>query len=363
MYTPPRKIHTHHLTLSRLYGEQKRVYGSNQYKGSRESGVELLRIVAMFLVLVVHANFFSLGTPHYERWSTDGVLQTLVQSFAIVCVNVFVMISGWFGIRPKAKSLISFLFQIFFFFFGVYVVLIIAGLEPFSFRSLANCLLLLPENWFVKAYLLLYIISPVLNVYCESADLKVQRNLLILFFGFQIVYGWAVPGVDTFSGGYSTISFIGLYLLMQYVRNTDCFICKQPCVTNLVIFTIISLITTTLYVVGSWYHINQVSMLYCYNCPLVIIASLYFFLTFRSLKFKNRIINWIASSAFAVYLLHTFPLVLQNYFKPTIQSIFSSWNGLEAGLITFLLLFSIFVIAVLLDQIRKFLWQMISNYI
>lgn len=329
----------------------------------RDSGIELLRIISMFLVLVVHSNFFSLGIPHYEVWKFDGVMQTFIQSIAIVCVNVFVMISGWFGIRAQKKSFISFLFQIIFFFFGIYTILLISGMQPFSLRALANCLLLLPENWFIKAYLLLYIMSPVLNAYCESTDIKVQRYVLLLFFGFQTIFGWVVPGVDTFSGGYSTISFMGLYLLMQYVRKSHCKWFKLSPITNMVIFTISSLITTLLYIVGSWYHIDQVSILYCYNSPLVIFASLCFFLIFTQLKFRNSIINWIASSTFAVYLLHTFPLVLQNYFKPTIRSIFISWKGMEASLITFLFLVTIFVVAVLVDQIRKTVWKMVSSYI
>ena len=41
-------------------------------------------------------------------------LRMLFESLAIVCVNVFVLISGWFGIRPKWKSVTNFLFQVFF---------------------------------------------------------------------------------------------------------------------------------------------------------------------------------------------------------------------------------------------------------
>ena len=32
----------------------------------RQSNFELLRIIAMFLVLVVHADYFSLGAPSYQ---------------------------------------------------------------------------------------------------------------------------------------------------------------------------------------------------------------------------------------------------------------------------------------------------------
>lgn len=37
-------------------------------KTKRQSNIELLRIIAMFLVLVVHADFWSLGGPNAEEF-------------------------------------------------------------------------------------------------------------------------------------------------------------------------------------------------------------------------------------------------------------------------------------------------------
>ena len=82
----------------------------------RQSNLELLRIVAMFLVLMVHANFLSLKAPIHE----DGIdcfviLKCFVQSISIVCVNVFILISGYFGIKLKIKSITNFCFNVSFF--------------------------------------------------------------------------------------------------------------------------------------------------------------------------------------------------------------------------------------------------------
>lgn len=93
----------------------------------RESGIECLRLFAMLLVLVVHANFFSLGEPAgedivEEPWHSFN--RVFVQSLAIVCVNVFVMISGWFGLHPTWKKLMNFLYQLLFFFVLIYVTLL-----------------------------------------------------------------------------------------------------------------------------------------------------------------------------------------------------------------------------------------------
>ena len=69
---------------------------------SRLSNIELLRIFSMFGVLIVHADFGALGNPtHTELFFTPvfTIMRTFIEAFAIVAVNVFVLISGWFGIN------------------------------------------------------------------------------------------------------------------------------------------------------------------------------------------------------------------------------------------------------------------------
>lgn len=68
----------------------------------RQSNFELLRIIAILLVLILHADFYALEGPVANdiiNSPTDSMLRILFQAITIVAVNVFVMISGWFGIN------------------------------------------------------------------------------------------------------------------------------------------------------------------------------------------------------------------------------------------------------------------------
>lgn len=94
----------------------------------RDSNFELLRIIAMFLVMITHATFLALGVPTYEDsinipYSSFGIF--LSQSFSTACVNIFVLLSGWFGIKVNLKRFSEFIFQVFFFtsiiFIGLYI--------------------------------------------------------------------------------------------------------------------------------------------------------------------------------------------------------------------------------------------------
>lgn len=75
---------------------------SDAVKVTRQHNLELLRIVAMLMVLFIHYNLPVRGKPtpelmHAAFWSSLFTLS--LQSVLIVCVNCFVLISGWFGIR------------------------------------------------------------------------------------------------------------------------------------------------------------------------------------------------------------------------------------------------------------------------
>ena len=188
----------------------------------RQSNMELLRIIAMFLVLLVHADFFSLGAPSASdcvEAPIDSCLKVFFEAISIACVDIFVCLSGWFGIRPTIKGFSNFVFQCLFWLIGLYVVTLILGTSSISIEGLKGCFALTKLNWFIKAYILLYILAPVLNAFVEKASQKDFRNVLIAFFTFEFIYGWIFSGsTQHIQSGYSTISFIGLYLLARYVR-------------------------------------------------------------------------------------------------------------------------------------------------
>lgn len=83
----------------------------------RLSNIELARVISMFFILIIHANMVSLSRPTQSDLNQD-VLSTLVryliESIGIISVNVFVLISGWFTVKSRKESILSFLYQVIF---------------------------------------------------------------------------------------------------------------------------------------------------------------------------------------------------------------------------------------------------------
>lgn len=71
----------------------------------RQSNLELCRIVAILLVVLLHSNFGWCGWP--SSIDDCNIPMLFVEAFAIVGVNVFVMITGYFSTNLKTKSIIN----------------------------------------------------------------------------------------------------------------------------------------------------------------------------------------------------------------------------------------------------------------
>ena len=327
----------------------------------RKSNMELLRIISMFLVLVVHADFLALGIPSSKNLEAD-TLQTFGRFFfealSIGCVNVFVLISGWFGMHASVKGICKLLFQCLFFTIGIFFFFLILGKTQFDSNTLIEWFFLNKSYWFIKTYLCLHLISPILNAFVEKASPKVFRTVLIALFLYIFIYGWLFDATKDIAKGYSIISFIGLYLLARYVRLYPFKLTQLNKYADLGIFFITVLLITGLAMLGTYIiNKNMTNMMYWYSNPLIIVGSIYLLLYFSKMKMDSKIINIIAKSSFAVYLLHCNSNILVDYYAPAIKNLYNSYSGIVFLLLAFGLMVGVFALSVLIDQFRIYNWD------
>lgn len=324
----------------------------------RQSNMELLRIVAMFLVLIVHSDYFSLGAPtRVDIISSPiaSITRVAFESLGLICVNLFIFISGWFGITLRRHKIGDLLFQVLYFLIGVYVITLLLGHASIDSKSIIALFRL--GNWFIPAYLVLCIIAPALNAFISSANRKHFRFVLIAFFTIQTICGWLGKS-NVFGGGYSTISFIGIYLIAQYIRkyNTAEHFSKE--ILSLIFIGCILL--NTLIGLGSAYVGIENWLFEPYLNPFNIIATVSFALFFTKISLQSNFINFIAKSAFAVFLFHTNFNIFDNFAQIN-RNIYLNNSGITVLVLIFFTCCAWFIAAVILDQPRKLLWKLIEN--
>jgi hypothetical protein len=115
-----------------------------------------------------------------------SISATFFESFFVVAVNCFVLISGYFSIRASWKGFIHlYIFcTSYYLFFGILDSLNIINPRPFGIIELKRMVLSFfpfthSGNWFLQVYFCLFIISPLLNKFINSLD-KYKHILCLL---------------------------------------------------------------------------------------------------------------------------------------------------------------------------------------
>lgn len=241
--------------------------------------------------------------------------------------------------------------------------MIVTGRVELSMRGVASCFALLPGSsyWFILSYICLYLFSPVLNSFIKSADEKTFLFVLVSFYVFQTGYAFLGGGANFLVNGYSALSFMGLYLLINYVKEHVNYL-KQTKTQYLMGYFIATLVLTITYIgAGGMGYSFISSRMCCYSNPIVIISSLLLFLYFAQLKLNNRFINWLGASSFAVYLLHCNPNVYELYLN-SVKTVVESHNN-SGYIIALGIIVGWFLVAVLVDQLRVFIWNCVTRKI
>lgn len=335
----------------------------------RDSNIELLRIICMIMILAIHANFFSTGPLTIAEANSEpitSILRSFAHAFCVCAVNTFVMISGHFGIHFRIKGITSFLFQSLFFCIGIYSIMLILNLAEFSKIDIASSLMLFKQAgnyWFVWSYIILYILSPVINTFCEKTTKNEFKRTLILFFILQCIIDFT-PSNNFFQKGFSPLSFIGLYMIAYYFKRFGININKS---TSLFIFCSCVIINTLFEYSLKRFGIengiiNSISS--GYTNPITIIQSLSLLTFFSKLRIQSKTVNWIAASCFAVYLFHMHFCIV-NYYTEFAKDIYHEYNGLRYLLHISTLILIFFIIPIFIDKIRIFcfnhIWKTIER--
>lgn len=340
----------------------------------RESNLELLRIVAMFFIVLHHLiahgmrNVGYLAYPLEEICLDKQIPLILLNAFTVVAVNCYVLISGYFGINPTWKKLWNLFAICAFYSVGHYLVYALLN-NTFNIKTFVYSFLPFSHNqglWFVTCYIGLFLISPLLNASVsylnekkESEWLKVLGGLAIITFYFG--YLWRT---ELNHYGFNLVNFIFLYMIGRYLNIKNTFIQKR--LKNYHLFggyLVCTFIIVSLGIFLLLYKGTADYMFYWvwrYNSPFVILGSCFLFMFFNSFTIRIKWINYIATSTFSVYLIHEnlhFNVLIYNY----VHEYSSDMN--IAILILSLMMIAIIVFGgcIFIDLIRRLLFDSLTR--
>ena len=320
----------------------------------RSSNIELLRILSMFLVLMIHY-IPSRTLPTHDTLAHDtlGTLFDLeLRSICFVCVNCFILISGYFGIRWKLKSFSNLLFQILFWTI-VCPLLISAATGTFNlsefFKTVyLNCF----SRWFIEAYIGLYVLAPLINSFIEKSTHRELGIFIIAFYVFSTLFGYLGKAPDI-NEGMSVFSLMGLYLIGAYLRRKQNGIFDLSKYVYLGVYLVTGFIMVAIAALAL--KVGITASPYGYLNPLIILESIALFLFFKKLNIGSiKWINYIAASSFAVYLIHN-DLSIKPLYCAACDYIEAHYTPSFPYALLFMA--GVFIVSVMADKVRLFIYK------
>ena len=319
----------------------------------RDSNLELLRIVAMSMIVIYHIFVHGIS-PVYV--GSHSILTVWYVPF-IFGVNLFILISGYYGIRLSWKSFLSLMWIIVFYkLFHLIVDTTCLGIHHAWWEWIVKPLSAPASGggWFVDIYILLMLVSPMLNKLlngCSKGDLlKYSVIVLLLDMGYGFILN---KHFDPY--GYSLIHFVCLYIIGYGLKSYQNVSVKDSWKVYILVVSCL-LLANLLFPDNHWI----VKFSNSYASPFIVLGAIFLFLIFvRTNIAHHPFINFVAASMFPVYLIHEGGNVSKWYYA-TVEEWWATLSIPTFLLYTTGFIIALFVLTISVDQLRKKCWSSIS---
>lgn len=281
-------------------------------KEKRRSGLELLRIIAMFTIVFGHFCGQSDVARFIEPHSATAVIVAILGNASRISVNLFLIIAVWFMVGKdfKAERLIKTWLTVLLWSVISTLIAGICGAE-LGIKSIIQCFLPILGRplWFASAYMILYLCSPFLNMI-----LKWERKQLRTFLCILFLFCSLIPTITDFNETFAdnVLWFMFVFLFVGYIKLYYCSsIGKHYIVDGLFGLILYLVLVLSRYSVelSDGRFINTFARLandYLINFKSIpnFVCALLIFFFFNAFEFKSKIVNVLAKGSFSVYIVH-----------------------------------------------------------
>lgn len=339
--------------------------------------LEVLRVVSMLMIIWMHMISYSNIYSSTSSLQPIYFTKEIIHSICLVAVNCYILISGYFCIKSefKIKKLLYIVFETLFYSVVIYLMFLLSGKITFSFKDLFFNFLptLTRQYWFVTTYVGVYILSPFIKKISQLLDQKTHFSLLLILFLLLVVYYNFFFFCDNLNFGGATgivwftfLFFVGTYIYKyykpdyKYKNKIKTFLLIQfiSFIVKIGFLLIYKCTNNILFLKGSNIFNSVYNSIFCF------LSSISFFLIFLNINIKEggfmkKIIIFLSSSSFGVYLIHE-----NRYIRDYIWNlkIFNYQNNLLLFII-YSILFPIIIYAIfmLIDKIRLIVFDFTFN--
>ena len=330
--------------------------------GTRNSNLELYRIIVMLLIVAHHyvVNSGVLDVMYQHPLSANSILLFLFGMWGKIGINCFVIITGYFMCKSNItiKKFLKLVLEVEFYRVVIYLIFITSGYESFSLTGIVKAILPITSigTNFTGCYLVFYLCIPFLNILVRNMSEKQHLALLGLVF-FAYIFMGTLPKFDVTMNYVSW--FICLYFIAAYIRLYPKKVFEEAKLWGVCTVVIGSLcIVSVLCCIVLGARIGKQIAFYFVtdsNTFLAVCIGVSSFLFFKNLKIKqSRVINTIAASTFGVLLIHANSDTMRKWLWQTVLNVKGMYYETTGMVILHaaLSVAVIFTVCVMIDQVR-----------
>lgn len=324
-------------------------------KEERQSNFELLRIISMILIVAHHYAVHGGFEITEKALSLNKIWIQILSLGGKFGINIFILITGYFMINSKfnIKKLIKLIFQVMCYTILSYVLLGLTGIVGFSSRGemikgFLKAVLPIPYQTysFVTAYVIIYLLSPYINILIKKMNQKQILKLILLGIVMWSIFPTFLNADFSLSGN-QIIWFTLLYIIGGYIRlyPFKANLSNKSIIKGIGIYLLIVISVIVFDILGIRWNIFNDNATYFanYYSFFLLLSSIYIFNGFKNIDFKSKVVNSIATLTFGVYLLHD-NYFMREFIWEKLLKVNTQYNSsllLVKSIITIVLVFSI----------------------
>lgn len=290
----------------------------------RFSGIELLRIFAMFLIVASHlsqrGNWSWLGGM--EGYSLKQLLMDWVICFGQVGVAIFFAITGYFVFNSKGynwRRIFTIWRPTIFYSLTFLILARVLRVSGSDFTwplgsEFARSIFPVSLNayWFVSSYIVLHLLLPYIKTLLDNLEYKEIRKLIIVAACVSIVpnfISYITTGVASVVFSIPSAVFYAIvgYSVHRFegrLKAVPSWKLMSVSIIGFIMYLVLSLLIRLAASRLGYVNLNN-NILIDTLCLPCMLSSIPLVVVFSRMRFVNAFINYVSSLTFGVYLIHS----------------------------------------------------------
>lgn len=267
----------------------------------RESNYELLRLICIYGIITMH----TFGAFIKTTTGLNMVYGNLINAIFNMGVSLFMLISGYFGIRTDWKKIIRFEITAIVYSLLNYLTVAIVTETWSPIALLKACVPVFSQwKWFLTSYMIILVFADYINLIPEKLSQKQYRYFLFL----MLMVFSIIPTIIFFhptdaNSGKGFMNLFLIYLIGRYIRKYERNNLKYSTLTILLSVILAIQFALNVFISIVFFRGIGVYAIFARDCSLlIIIGSVITFLIVGKYTFYSKTVNMLAKHVFGIYL-------------------------------------------------------------